>query len=225
MRRLRARVEELERDLGRRPAGGARRAGRRARCGPGCCWTRCSRPPRGCAASWPCRRSRARPADAVEAHVAEQGSRDAASGHGSLASDDPALLEQLLALPRVHLVVDGYNVTKTALAGAVAGAAARPAAGRAGAAGRPQRRGGDGRLRRRRRRADRPAGEPAAGRAGALQPGRGDRRRRDPGAGRGRAARAARSWWSPATTRWSRDVVRAGARRRCRRADRLLGRG
>jgi predicted RNA-binding protein with PIN domain/regulator of replication initiation timing len=53
------------------------------------------------------------PADAVEAHVAEHGSR-AASGHGSLASDDPALLEQLLALPRVHLVVDGYNVTKTA---------------------------------------------------------------------------------------------------------------
>lgn len=53
------------------------------------------------------------PADAVEAHVAEHGSR-AASGHGSLASDDPALLEQLLTLPRVHLVVDGYNVTKTA---------------------------------------------------------------------------------------------------------------
>jgi predicted RNA-binding protein with PIN domain len=53
------------------------------------------------------------PADAVEAHVAEQGSR-ASSGQGSLASDDPALLDHLLALPRVHLVVDGYNVTKTA---------------------------------------------------------------------------------------------------------------
>jgi predicted RNA-binding protein with PIN domain len=27
--------------------------------------------------------------------------------------DDPALLDELLALPQVHLVVDGYNVTKT----------------------------------------------------------------------------------------------------------------
>ena len=53
------------------------------------------------------------PADAVEAHIAEHGTR-AASGHGSMATDDPALLEQLLTLPRVHLVVDGYNVTKTA---------------------------------------------------------------------------------------------------------------
>jgi predicted RNA-binding protein with PIN domain len=53
------------------------------------------------------------PADQVEAHVAEQGSRTS-TGHGSMAVDDPALLEQLLALPRVHLVIDGYNVTKTA---------------------------------------------------------------------------------------------------------------
>jgi predicted RNA-binding protein with PIN domain/phage shock protein A len=53
------------------------------------------------------------PADAVEAHVAEQGGRTPTS-HGSLASDDPALLDQLLALPRVHLIVDGYNVTKNA---------------------------------------------------------------------------------------------------------------
>lgn len=52
------------------------------------------------------------PADAVEAHVAEQGSRSS-SGHGSMSVDDPVLLEQRLALPRAHLVVDGYNVTKT----------------------------------------------------------------------------------------------------------------
>jgi predicted RNA-binding protein with PIN domain len=52
------------------------------------------------------------PADLVEAHVAEEGSR-ASSGHGSMAVDDPALLESLLTLPRSHLVVDGYNVTKT----------------------------------------------------------------------------------------------------------------
>jgi predicted RNA-binding protein with PIN domain len=53
------------------------------------------------------------PADAVEADVAEQGARTPSS-HGSLASDDPALLDQLLALPRVHLIIDGYNVTKNA---------------------------------------------------------------------------------------------------------------
>ena len=53
------------------------------------------------------------PADIVEAHVAEQGSRTPTS-HGSLAADDPVLLDQLLNLPRVHLIVDGYNVTKNA---------------------------------------------------------------------------------------------------------------
>jgi predicted RNA-binding protein with PIN domain len=53
------------------------------------------------------------PADAVEAHVAEQGS-NGSSGQGSLSSEDPVFLDQLLGLPRVHLVVDGYNVTKTA---------------------------------------------------------------------------------------------------------------
>jgi predicted RNA-binding protein with PIN domain len=31
----------------------------------------------------------------------------------ALLSDDPALLDQLLGLPQVHLIVDGYNVTKT----------------------------------------------------------------------------------------------------------------
>ncbi len=31
----------------------------------------------------------------------------------ALRADDPAMLGQLLGLPRVHLVVDGYNVTKT----------------------------------------------------------------------------------------------------------------
>lgn len=52
------------------------------------------------------------PADQVEAHVAELGSRPH-SGHSSMAPDDPALLDQLLALPRAHMIVDGYNVTKT----------------------------------------------------------------------------------------------------------------
>lgn len=31
----------------------------------------------------------------------------------ALADDDPQLLDQLLALPMVHLIIDGYNVTKT----------------------------------------------------------------------------------------------------------------
>lgn len=56
------------------------------------------------------------PADLVEAHLADEaghGSRGS-SGHASLSSEDPALLDQLLALPRVHLVIDGYNVTKNA---------------------------------------------------------------------------------------------------------------
>lgn len=57
------------------------------------------------------------PADAVEADVAEHGARTSSS-HGSLAADDPALLDQLLNLPRVHLIVDGYNVTKNAWPGA-----------------------------------------------------------------------------------------------------------
>ncbi len=54
------------------------------------------------------------PADSVEAHLAEDGNR-ISSGRGSLPVDDPQLLEELLRLPRAHLVVDGYNVTKTAL--------------------------------------------------------------------------------------------------------------
>lgn len=53
------------------------------------------------------------PADRVAAEEGEPGHR-AWSGTGSMRTDDPALLAQLLAVPRTHLVVDGYNVTKTA---------------------------------------------------------------------------------------------------------------
>ena len=52
-----------------------------------------------------------RPADLVDA--AGPGDAVSAVGERALLSDDPALLDQLLALPQVHLVVDGYNVTKT----------------------------------------------------------------------------------------------------------------
>jgi predicted RNA-binding protein with PIN domain/phage shock protein A len=53
-----------------------------------------------------------RPADTVDAI------RPDAMGTGDIPgrareSDDPAILDALLSLPRVHMVVDGYNVTKT----------------------------------------------------------------------------------------------------------------
>ena len=52
-----------------------------------------------------------RPADVVLGM--EGGAADVGPDHGrALATDDPARLEALLALPQVHLVVDGYNVTK-----------------------------------------------------------------------------------------------------------------
>jgi hypothetical protein len=53
-----------------------------------------------------------RPADTVEAS-GPPGAEAPAHGRARSA-DDPAYLAELLALPRVHLVVDGYNVTKSA---------------------------------------------------------------------------------------------------------------
>ncbi|MFC7494767.1 MULTISPECIES: NYN domain-containing protein [unclassified Nocardioides] len=53
------------------------------------------------------------PADRVEAEVAASGSRTT-SAAGALDAGNPALLEQLLAMPRSRLVVDGYNVSKRA---------------------------------------------------------------------------------------------------------------
>lgn len=52
------------------------------------------------------------PADSVDADIAEAGAR-LPSGSTSMTTDDPALLQQLLGLPRVHLIVDGYNLTKS----------------------------------------------------------------------------------------------------------------
>jgi hypothetical protein len=71
-----------------------------------------------------------RPADAVAAVApTAQGVDDV--GPRAHASDDPALLDQLLALPQVHLVVDGYNVTKTGLRRLAAGGPALAPAQRA----------------------------------------------------------------------------------------------
>lgn len=55
----------------------------------------------------------ARPADLVVEQDEERHGADAVARPG-LAVDDQALLEQWLRLPQAHLVVDGYNVTKTA---------------------------------------------------------------------------------------------------------------
>jgi predicted RNA-binding protein with PIN domain len=53
------------------------------------------------------------PADSVFA--IEPGSGSGVAGVGrALLQDDPALLRRLLELPKVHLIVDGYNVSKTA---------------------------------------------------------------------------------------------------------------
>ncbi len=57
------------------------------------------------------------PADLVAASAAETGT-DSAGTRQSWAADDPARLDQLLGLPKAHLVVDGYNVTKTGFADA-----------------------------------------------------------------------------------------------------------
>jgi predicted RNA-binding protein with PIN domain len=51
------------------------------------------------------------PADQVEADLAESGTR-VSSGSASLPLDDPALVRELLAIPQMHLIIDGYNVTR-----------------------------------------------------------------------------------------------------------------
>jgi predicted RNA-binding protein with PIN domain len=53
-----------------------------------------------------------RPADNVGAVTPERPGHRTLPGR-ALADSDPALLDQLLMLPQVHLIVDGYNVTKT----------------------------------------------------------------------------------------------------------------
>ncbi|MDL4771191.1 NYN domain-containing protein [Actinomadura xylanilytica] len=54
----------------------------------------------------------ARPADAVGAVEPGKQAHRALPGR-ALSDSDPQLLERLLTLPQVHLVIDGYNVTKT----------------------------------------------------------------------------------------------------------------
>jgi len=51
-----------------------------------------------------------RPADALEADYAASGRAASVQGRSA---EDPGLLDALLAVPTTHLLVDGYNVTKT----------------------------------------------------------------------------------------------------------------
>ena len=53
------------------------------------------------------------PADRIEGELAQEGSRTPTSA-GALGPASPALLEQYLTMPRARLIVDGYNVSKTA---------------------------------------------------------------------------------------------------------------
>lgn len=53
------------------------------------------------------------PADTVSAVEPASAALTDKVGHG-LSNDDPVLLRRLLELPRVHLIVDGYNVSKSA---------------------------------------------------------------------------------------------------------------
>ncbi len=149
----------------------------------------------------PARRARPRPARALD-------------------TDDPARLDQLLALPKAHLIVDGYNVTKRGFGEMSLEQQRNRLITGAGRDRRADRRRGHRGLRRRRAGARAAAG--AARRAGAVLPQGRDRRRADPPAGPGRAGRAGRSWWSPPTarsptayaatapTRWARTRCCAG---------------
>ncbi len=52
------------------------------------------------------------PADHVAQTAADTPDQHPQQGARALDADDPARLDQLLALPKSHLIVDGYNVTK-----------------------------------------------------------------------------------------------------------------
>ena len=52
------------------------------------------------------------PGDRVEAEILNASTR--ADTPGSQATTSPAVLEQLLVMPRARLIIDGYNVSKTA---------------------------------------------------------------------------------------------------------------
>ena len=135
---------------GRRPGptgGPAAPSGTRRACVPGCCSTPSSTPRPACGASSRCRPRAGAPGDRLEASLASEGTRTPTSA-GSLGPTSPALLEQYLALPRARLIVDGYNVSKSAWPTSSLEAQRTRLLQRPGAGGGADRRRGDRRLRR-----------------------------------------------------------------------------
>jgi predicted RNA-binding protein with PIN domain len=113
VRRLRARIEELERSLTDR-----RRAERTARdvesMRARLLLDTLLESVQGLRRELALPASDTTPADQVEAVIGAP-DVDSSSDHSALAAlDDPGRLDQLLGLPRAHLIVDGYNVTMTA---------------------------------------------------------------------------------------------------------------
>ena len=107
------RVAELEADLGRRPGGPSateRGDGDAARAAAARHGARRRR--RGCSASWRCPRSTGSPADRVEAALAAGGLADLVRAGRRWPPTTRRCSSSCCALPRAHLVVDGYNVSK-----------------------------------------------------------------------------------------------------------------
>ncbi|WP_443613674.1 NYN domain-containing protein [Actinomadura madurae] len=127
-----------------------------------------------------------RPADAVGGLEPDRPAHRALPGR-ALSDNDPQLLDRLLTLPQVHLVVDGYNVTKTGYGELPLSDQRSRAAVRARRPRRADPGGGDVRVRR--RGAGRAGGDRGAARCpGAVQPPGADGGRADRGAGSGGAA-------------------------------------
>ena len=96
----------------RPPAGRPARAAASRTCAYGCCSTPCWTPTQGLRRELALPPVSVRPAETVDAvEPGRMTPKDIAAR--ALSENDPAILDQLLALPQAHLVVDGYNVTKT----------------------------------------------------------------------------------------------------------------
>ncbi len=95
------------------PGPARRRPARSTTRGCGCSWRPSARRPSGCAANWRWTRWTGCPPTSSR-RPSPTATTATAAGAATRArdTDDPARLDQLLALPRAHLVVDGYNVTK-----------------------------------------------------------------------------------------------------------------
>lgn len=111
LRRTRARVAEVEAQLEQ-----ARRAGREARSSDELrLWVlieTLTNAAQGLRRELALPPTEGRPADAVAERLQAAGA-GGPPAHRGLSADDPVWLDTLLAVPGVHVIVDGYNVTKT----------------------------------------------------------------------------------------------------------------